>query len=161
MRTLTIIRHGHAEKQSAEIDDFERDLDKRGIRQVTEMAVVTKEHGLKVDYILTSTATRTLRTANAFAKTLEFPLSRIRHDERLYLATYRLLSKVIQLIPDRYEDVIVVGHNPGLTSLVAWLMDDDGMAELPTSAVCTLAIDLPHWAAIGRGVATLKRLQTP
>jgi len=161
MRTLTIVRHGHAEKQSLEIDDFERDLDKRGARQVTEMALAAKEHGLTADYIITSTATRTLRTANAFAKTLGFPLSRIRHDDRLYLADYRLLAQVVQVLPEQYHNVIVVGHNPGLTHLVAWLLDEDGIAELPTSAVCTLLIDLPHWAAIGRGVATLKRLQMP
>jgi len=161
VRTLIIVRHAHAEKQHHDLEDFERELDHRGRREAKEMAALAKRLRLSTDHMVTSTATRTVSTAREFAKALEFPLSQVRHDHRLYLATRSTIASVISSLPATCHRALVIGHNPGLSQFAAWLVDDDCIGDLPTAAVCVLKLDIPEWGALGRGGATLKALQTP
>ena len=68
-KRLTLVRHASAE-QEADVRDFERPLSRKGHNEALDMARRFQERGLTPDLILTSAATRTRETAEAFAKVL-------------------------------------------------------------------------------------------
>jgi phosphohistidine phosphatase len=151
MKHVTIVRHAHAEKHEADIEDFERRLDKRGRREAEEMAELAHAMGLRPDHIVTSPAVRTVSTAKEFARTFGFPLQKIRHDDRIYLAERATLVTILKAVPAACRHVLLVGHNPGLSRLAKWLTDDDSIGDLPPAAVCALRADIDRWADVEPG----------
>lgn len=146
MRTLTIFRHAHAEKPDDDIEDFARQLDKRGRREARQMAQRLAALELRPDHLITSSATRTVQTAHILAQALGFPLERIRHDDRAYLADAEQLLAIVQHSPESRSHVLLVGHNPGLSVLAARLDASRDVPDLPTAATCTLRLPLTRWA---------------
>ena len=146
MRTLTIFRHAHAEKPDDDLEDFERELDKRGRREAKLMAGRLAALDLHPDHLITSSATRTVQTAHILAHALDFPLDRIRHDDRAYLAEAEQLLAIVQHSPDEASHVLLVGHNPGLSVLASRLDAGGDRPELPTAATRTLRLPIRHWS---------------
>src|ERR1700694_2658666 len=138
MKLVTIVRHAHAEKHDADVEDFERRLDKRGRGEAEQMADLAHALGVRPDYVVSSPAVRAISTAKEFARALGFPLPRIRHDDRISLAERSTLATILRAAPATARHVLLVGHNPGVSRLVAWLTADDGDSDLPTAALCTL-----------------------
>jgi phosphohistidine phosphatase len=151
MKHVTIVRHAHAERHDSDIEDFERRLDKRGRREAEEMAELAHAIGLRPDHIVTSPAVRTVSTAKEFARTLGFPLPKIRHDDRIYLGERATLVTILKAAPPGCRHVLLVGHNPGLSRLAKWLTGDDTIGDLPPAAVCALRADIGRWAEIEAG----------
>jgi phosphohistidine phosphatase len=151
MKHVTLVRHAHAEKHEADIEDFERRLDKRGRREAEEMSELAHALGLRPDHIITSPAVRTVSTAKEFARALGFPLQKIRHDDRVYLAERAALVTILRAVPAGCRHVLLVGHNPGVSRLARWLTDDDSIADLAPAALCALKADVAHWADVDGG----------
>ena len=161
MKLITIVRHAHAEKHDGDVEDFERRLDKRGRREAEQMAELAHSLGLQPDHLLTSPAVRAISTAKEFARALGFPLPKIRHDDRIYLAERSTLSAILRTVPPSTRHVLLVGHNPGLSRLTAWLSADDDSGELPTAALCTLRCELLSWSELAAGSCVRVRLRWP
>ena len=161
MKLVTIVRHAHAEKHDGDVEDFERRLDKRGRREAESMAELAHSLGMRADHLLSSPAVRAISTAKEFARSLSFPLPKIRHDDRIYLAERATLVTILKATPAAYRHVLLFGHNPGLSRLAAWLSGDATIGELPTGAMCTLKAPIDSWEAIGAGAFELLRLRWP
>ena len=161
MKHVTIVRHAHAEKHEADIEDFERRLDKRGRREAEEMSDLAHALGLRPDHIVTSPAVRTVSTAKEFARALGFPLSKIRHDDRIYLAERAALVTILRAVPSACRHVLLVGHNPGVSRLARWLTGDDSIGDLAPAAVCALRGDLQRWADVDAGLFERVALRSP
>jgi phosphohistidine phosphatase len=161
MKLVTIVRHAHAEKHDADVEDFERRLDKRGRREAEQMADLGHALGLRPDHIVSSPAVRAISTAKEFARSLGYPLQRIRHDDRIYLAERNTLATILKSAPAAARHVLLVGHNPGISRLVAWLTGDDDGGELPTAALCTLEGNIERWPDVDGGRFEKVRLRWP
>jgi phosphohistidine phosphatase len=161
MKLITIVRHAHAEKLDGDVEDFERRLDKRGRREAEQMAELAHSLGLRPDHVLSSPAVRAISTAKEFARALGFPLPKIRHDDRIYLAERSTLSAILRNVPPSTRHVLLVGHNPGLSRLVTWLASGDDAGELPTAALCTLRTELLAWNELAAGSFDRVRLRWP
>jgi phosphohistidine phosphatase len=161
MKLVTIVRHAHAEKHDGDVEDFERRLDKRGRREAEQMADLAHALGLRPDHVVSSPAVRAISTAKEFARSLGFPLKRIRHDDRIYLAERATLATILRSTPASARHVLLVGHNPGISRLVAWLTGDDGGGELPTAALCTLGASIERWSELDGGLFEKVRLRWP
>lgn len=161
MKLVTIVRHAHAEKHDGDIEDFERRLDKRGRKEAEQMAELAHALGVRADHIVSSPAVRAISTAKEFARSLGFPLQKIRHDDRVYLAERATLVGILRAVPASHRHVMLFGHNPGVSRLAAWLAADDTIGDLPTAAVCTLKAPIDVWDALGQGVFEKVRLRYP
>ena len=161
MKQLTIVRHAHAEKLTEDAEDFERRLDKRGRRDAEQMAELGHSLGVRADYIVASPAVRAISTAKEFARSLGYPLPRIRHDDRIYMADVATLVTVVRTIPQGSRHALLCGHNPGVSRLVAWLSGSGAHGDLPTAALCTLRANLERWHDVAPGRFELVRLRWP
>jgi phosphohistidine phosphatase len=161
MKLVTIARHAHAEKHDGDVEDFERRLDKRGRREAEQMADLAHALGLRPDHVVSSPAVRAISTAKEFARSFGYPLQRIRHDDRIYLAERNTLATILRSAPATARHVLLVGHNPGVSRLVAWLTGDDGGGDLPTAALCTLEGPIDRWPDVDGGLFEKVRLRWP
>jgi phosphohistidine phosphatase len=124
------------------------------------MAALAAEAGLLPDHLLTSPADRARETAHEFAKAFGFPLPRIRHDDRAYLAERPQLVAILRGAPDAARRVLLVGHNPGLSELAEWLTGED-VGNLPTASVYVAAGALERWSDLSHGAFGRTRYDWP
>lgn len=156
MLRLTLLRHARAEPQYAGQEDWDRALEARGQRDAAEMARRLQERHLKPQRILTSPALRAISTAAIMARTLRVPAGHVLSDERLYLASARVLLTVIQELGGTAGHLMVVGHNPGISEFGDQIGAERRLDNMPTCALYTLQFDIGDWNELvwASGVAT-------
>ena len=121
-RTLTLMRHGDALDAEDGLDDHERALSARGRRDATAIAAAVVDGAGPPDRLLCSPARRTVETARHVCTALGIGAERLVLDPALYLASADTLLAVIAT-HERADapHLMLVGHNPGLETLVARL----------------------------------------
>lgn len=124
MIALYVVRHGIAvDAGTPGYADSERPLTREGEQKMREVAEGLKQLGVKVDRILTSPLPRAARTAEIIAATL---------DAAKQLETVEALStphgaaSIADWLQTRPEArLMLVGHNPSLSDLIALLITGD------------------------------------
>ena len=149
MKTLTLIRHAKSSRKNPGLADYDRPLNKRGRRDAPMMGRRLAERGFDAGLMMTSPAARAVATAEAIAEEIEYPLKEIVPNERLYGADQFELLEVIRGIDDSLDEVVLVGHNPGLTDLVNYLSSHP-IGNVPTCGIVELVLDVDSWALIDR-----------
>jgi phosphohistidine phosphatase len=145
-RRLTLLRHAKSSWSDDTIPDLDRPLSTRGERDAPEMASRLLARAEHPDLIVTSHARRALQTARIFARALGVPDSRLLVERALYLATPGEIMALIARQRDAVSDLMVVGHNPGMTALANALLPDLGLANLPTAGVVVMELSAAGWA---------------
>jgi len=139
MTTLVLVRHAKSDWGNPGLDDHDRPLNDRGMRDAPVLAARLADTGLQLGALLSSTALRARTTAGFFAaaKRVEAEL-----DEELYGAP---ASTLLRTAAARGVDaVMVVAHDPGMTVL-ADRLSGGGIGHMPTCAVATFRWDTPDW----------------
>lgn len=152
-RRLTLVRHAKSDWGDASLDDFDRPLNKRGQRDAPEMAQRLLAAGLVPTRIVTSPAVRALATARAFADAFGYPASRIVLADEAYLATPEQLLDVVRRHGGRARHLMLIAHNPGISSFGARLAGDDSPCEVPTCAVTSFLVPAAGWNELAFGSA--------
>ncbi len=160
MLYVTLIRHAKSSWDYPDLIDFERPLNKRGLRDAPVMARQLKNIGYKPDRVLTSPSARTLQTLNCFVKEEAIREECIQKYDKLYEANFQELLDTISRQPVECSHLTLVGHNPGLTDLIRVLTGTD-IGNLPTSGVATLGADCREWQQVPRADCRLLMLLTP
>lgn len=146
MKTLFILRHAKSSWKDARIADFQRPLNRRGQRAADLVGKLIKEKTLKPDLVLSSPAVRAAETIGIVLESARL-LVELQYEDQLYLASCERLLQVVSELPDDREQVLLIGHNPGLEELLHRLT---GIAEhLPTAALGKIVLDVAHWSEVG------------
>jgi phosphohistidine phosphatase len=141
-RTVVFMRHAHAEQAA---DDFSRPLSEVGFARARAAAAAIASEGHAFGLVLTSCAPRALATAECVAAACNHR-GTIRSEQSLYLAPEQLCLKVLRQLPPAVSSVLLVGHNPGLSSLVRLL---SGHArELAPAEYVRAVFDLEDWSEL-------------
>ncbi len=152
MKTLQILRHAKTETQQIDQQDFDRKLTARGLGQMTDLLLNRKANLEKAEHILVSAAERTRMTFNTLF-TL-FPEMEVQFDEKLYLASRRTLKECIEKQDDGVQNILLIGHNNGLSDFVSYLVGD--AIYLPTSGYVELELPIESWSHSTSGIATIR-----
>ena len=145
MKTLTIVRHGKSSWKDMTLRDIERPLNKRGRRDAPEMGRRIHEHGIRPSLILSSPAKRAWTTAKIVASAINYPREFLQKEDALYLASVNRILDVIVAQDDRFNSIMLFGHNPGFTDFANFLVP--GLTNnLPTSGVVSVEIDREDWS---------------
>jgi phosphohistidine phosphatase len=163
-KTLLVLRHGKSDWSTGE-EDFDRPLVGRGHLGSRKMGALIRHLKLRPDVVLSSPAARARATTEAACQAMGLAAKKISWDERIYAAPTEFLLAALADCPPGAERVMLVGHNPGLEDLVAYLAEgeldipDDGKV-LPTSALAQLEV-FADWPQLTRGCATLVAVTRP
>lgn len=112
------MRHAKAAAAAPFESDFQRCLTADGQRVATETGITLRDCGFRLDRVITSAAERTRQTADLVTAAMSLSPERLDFDE-LYLAPAKQFEAT--LCDHTFEDessVLVVGHNPGIASLM-------------------------------------------
>ena len=141
MKTLYLIRHAKAEEHSFTKDDFDRDLQDKGITRATRIAQELKERFQHTEntLVISSTANRAIQTAEIFCPILGLDVAAIQQTRDIYEAHLTDILAVINSVPESVDQVLVFGHNPGLSNLTNYL--SHSIIELATSNVAVLQLE--------------------
>lgn len=148
MKTLALIRHAKSSWDHPGVDDHDRPLNERGMRDAPRMAarLADAHPELRGCALLSSTALRAATTADVFADSLG---TAARRDERLYGASPR---RIVELASARSEPaVVVVAHDPGLSDLARhWsrFPREGGIPHMPTCAVAVFTFEIDGWGEL-------------
>jgi phosphohistidine phosphatase len=164
---LILLRHATAE--SGEVDR-QRALSRRGEAEAAGLGRVLtglEERGFRPQIVLSSPARRARETALGLARGLPHD-PRFEEDETLYLASPGQILARLQALSDREEQILVVGHNPGLAELVQWLVSG-ATAEvlvrasrgLTPAGFAALRIATRRWRDLEPGSAELVEFLRP
>ena len=159
MRTLLLLRHAKAAHADEGVPDHDRPLTERGRRSAERMGHLLADLNLLPDTIISSTSQRAQETAELVAE-VGGVLQVVEHDERLYLASDQSILRILSRVPARAQCVMVVGHNPGLESLVRAFTGR--REELPTAAIAGIELNIESWSKLTPSTrGTLKGVWRP
>lgn len=161
LRELLILRHAKSDHSDPTLADFERPLSERGREDAHKIGQWIAQQQLQPGLIVTSPAKRTLQTirrarshfdSNNQAECIEAI--------DVYESNTETLLSVLAHIPIA-KRTLLVGHNPGLESLLTYLTEDSRLQQevklFPTCALAQLVLPA-NWSALSPGCAKLINL---
>lgn len=144
MKTLTLVRHAKSSWKDTSLSDRDRPLSKRGKGDAPEMGRRIADAGIRPSLIVSSPALRAWTTAKAIAKAISYPVEFLQREKTLYLASVDEILDVIAAQDPKFNSLMVVGHNPGLTSFANYLVP--GLTNnLPTAGVVCVRFERDDW----------------
>lgn len=159
MKTLLLLRHAKSSWKDTDLDDHDRPLNKRGKRDAPRIGQLLRDENLVPDYITVSTAKRARKTAEHVIHESGFR-GETRITGELYHASGRQLAEFLAQLPDRFERVLLIGHNPGLEELLELLTGQ--CIPLTTAALAWLELPVDSWpSAANAQPARLVKLWQP
>lgn len=160
MRILTLVRHAKSSRDYPELSDFERPLTQRGRKDAPAIAAKLRKADLKPDLMVTSPALRAITTARLFADMLGILPEAISVNPHIYEASVQTLLHIIRTLPDGKREVMLFGHNPGLTHFAHQLAECP-FDELPTCSAVRIELPVKAWTLVRHGVGKVLRFDAP
>jgi phosphohistidine phosphatase len=149
MKTLTIVRHAKSSWKNTSLPDRDRPLSRRGENDAPEMARRIAAAGIRPSLIVSSPAKRAWKTAKIIARELGYPLEFLQREDDLYLASVNKILDVLVAQDERFNNIMLFGHNPGLTDFANYLVP--GLTNnLPTCGVVSVNFDRDDWSLYDR-----------
>lgn len=160
MKYLTLLRHAKSSWKDFQLADFDRPLNKRGRTNAPLMGERLACRGLNPDRIIASPALRARLTAEVVALALQHDEESIHWEASIYEADLTTLLTLIRQLPDSWRDILLVGHNPGLTELANYLAPCH-IANIVTCGAVRIALPVDTWRAAGKQAGCLEFYDSP
>ena len=145
MKNLIIVRHCKSSWKDPSLSDFDRPLNKRGNIDCELMSNYVREKEKKIDKLILSTSIRTRLTSKYFIEKIHF--NSISYLDELYHASYSEIIKIISKIENNFNNIMVIGHNPGLTELINHFTDMR-IYNIPTTGIIKVEFKEAKWSKI-------------
>jgi len=159
MKTLLVLRHAKAEREEPLGSDHERSLTKKGAKAARRIGELLREKQRTPDLVLSSNAARARSTAELAAAEAGYH-GKLELLPELYLAEPPAYLDALRRLGNDAARVLVVGHNPGIETLIFRLT---GEAEhMPTAALAECELPISSWSELTHDVrGTLKDVWRP
>ncbi|MFC1694444.1 histidine phosphatase family protein [Candidatus Latescibacterota bacterium] len=158
MKKVYLVRHGKAGRFT-DIGDFDRILEDTGKDESLQVAGRLKDLQKKPSLIISSPAVRALETARIFADQLEYRQI-IRKRKALYEQADDSLLSVVHSIDDKFDSIMIVGHNPSMEYFAQFLIK--GFKEhIPTGGVVGIVLKTNSWKEVSRRHGKLELFDYP
>src|SRR5215203_123207 len=136
MKTLFVLRQAKSSWDNPDWADFERPLNSNGLDAARFIGTLIYDRRLEPQTIISSPAKRAKQTA-VLVKELAGISKSVIVDERIYEASPLTLFNLIREFDEKWESVLIVGHNPGFENLVRLLTGET--VQIPTAALAKIS----------------------
>lgn len=154
MKTLYLVRHAKAVNLEADEADSERSLTRKGRKDAQRIARKLKKKSKMPQLIISSPAKRALKTARILANELNYSADMIAVNNILYESPEEggeeSLLEVLQHVDNEYQSVMLIGHDPLLSSFANFLQKSF-TEKLPAGAVVEVEFVNNSWSTISKG----------
>ncbi|MEU2618958.1 histidine phosphatase family protein [Streptomyces sp. NPDC007157] len=156
-----IVFFRHAKADWPQVTDHERPLADRGRMEAAVAGRKLADSGITFDLAVCSTSVRTRETWKLAVHELAHRPKTV-YEERVYEASPGELIAVLNEVPDDAQDVILIGHNPGVHGVTEILIgSSEGDARdwmnsrgFPAAAFAVVTFE-GTWKSLEPGVTTL------
>ena len=164
MKRLFLLRHAKSAWDDPALRDRDRPLAPRGRKAAKRVARWAKKHAVNPQLVVCSSAVRAQQTLQRVLPALGEP--EVWVEVTLYAAGAETLLARIRTLPDEVDEVMLVGHNPGLMEVLLLLAAPGKLREragvnVPAGALAELEADVVHWADVAPGEARLTEFVVP
>ena len=159
-KRIALLRHAKSANHDPSLADHDRPLNKRGERDAPVMAKRLIQGGWRPSMILTSTARRTRQTARIIAREIGYPIEFVQSEPDLYLASAATILGLIAQQDDRFTEILICAHNPGITHLANALCAT-AIANVPTCGMVLMEVEIDRWAELDGARCTLLNFDYP
>ncbi len=150
---LYVLRHGQAGDPDSRRypNDDERPLTPEGILKMARQVKGLNAIDMSLDVIITSPLLRAIQTAKVVHEGLASPGRLVTSETLRPSAHPNALLEELAAIHSREDSVMVVGHEPHLSSLVSVVVSGDPTAliRLKKGALCKLSVPSPRRGRCG------------
>jgi phosphohistidine phosphatase len=155
MKTLYLLRHAKSSWEDPSLKDFDRPLNKRGLKAAPRIGAYMLKEKIRPDMVLSSPALRAKQTTHMACEAAGLT-SLINFDERIYEASVQRLFEIVAGFDEGFSAAMMVGHNPGFEELLAALTGES--QRMPTAALACIELKIKKWSDLIGGCGKLKWL---
>ena len=163
MKHILLLRHAKSSHDDSSLDDFDRPLARRGLKDSPRMGKFAKNSGYVPDFIVSSPAKRARQTTELFADASGIQNSQIDWNEDFYYGSSFDYLKEVQQSDEEIDSIMLVGHNPKMEETLSLLCGDrrSYIARMPTAALVCIEHPAVQWKQVKEGTARIKWMMIP
>lgn len=153
MKRLIFVRHGKSSWDSP-LEDIDRPLKERAYKDAGHVISAFKKH---LDFpvkVFSSPANRAKTTAELFKTGLNIEDQHFYIESKLYTFNSEDVLDFIKKLDDKFQNVMLFGHNPAYTELVNRL-GSLPFDNLPTTGLVSIVFEIKSWKQIQKGETQL------
>ena len=158
MKNLFLLRHAKSSWDNAALVDFDRPLSKRGISNAILLSKYIQKNSISFDLVLSSPSERTQSTLDLVLSSFD-PIPTTTFKESIYHASASSLSQLIKEQDDEINNLLIIGHNPGLHILIETLINES-IVKFPTCGFVKIT-NSNQWKDLDAAILNLELLITP
>ncbi|MBH71592.1 MAG: phosphohistidine phosphatase [Pelagibacteraceae bacterium] len=154
MKTIFLLRHAKSSWDNLNLDDFDRPLSNKGIKASKKIGNYLKTNKFVPDIIYCSTAKRAKQTWELTNRIIK-KKKNILYKDNLYMANLSEFMKIIKKTKNKFKNLMIVSHNPGIESLAIELSKNENNKfhqiiniKYPTGALVVIKFNLNDWGKI-------------
>lgn len=146
VKNIFIIRHADANATNGTmIDDIDRTLSTAGIKDASKMGRCLAEKAVRIDKLVTSSASRAFHTGVIISRHVGLATNGIQVREDLYLASVEKILDAVKNCEKECTSMGVVAHNPGVTELA---FKTEQFVNVKTSGILYYQAEVENWEDI-------------
>ncbi len=165
MKTLFLLRHCQANQFEENINDHEKKLNEEGLKEAILLSKWFKKNNILLDYIVASSAKRTLETANIVFSNMK---DKINKKKELYLCSHNEVIGEFKSLDNYINNAVVVGHEPSISESLKFLIFNTRPdlnyvinSLYPTGALAILHFSIKSWKELDSKTGVLDAFITP
>lgn len=163
MKILFTLRHGDAIPGDENNIDKQRPLSEKGEKELKRLRKQEIDLFQRIDLILCSSSVRTRQTLDCIMKGLSDRVT-ICYIDNLYNSSVDKIIQEISLIDNKFNAVMIIGHNPELTTLMNKVCEYQGLLmdkSMTTGSISEFVLKGESWLDVKISELKFMRLLTP
>jgi phosphohistidine phosphatase len=152
------MRHAQKDESQPDLYDYDVELTAKGIEDTKKVSMKLKEKDIIPDLIVSSPAIRARQTVEIASKTLGYKKN-IMYNEVIYQAFLNEFMESITYTFDTVDTLLVIGHNPALTSLC--ITYTEFKEEIKMAEVVKIEFNCNSWISIDKNNAKFIEIIKP
>lgn len=152
------MRHAQSNAENPDWSDFERPLNSWGLKVAPFIGNLIYQNNLQPNLIISSPAKRAKQTAVLVKEVAEVK-TQIEFAEKIYQASPISLLSVVSNFQDKYETVLLVGHNPGIEGFIKMLTGNNQF--MSAGSIAQISLRIEKWNEIASDCGYLEMTLNP
>lgn len=153
MKSLLLLRHAQSATQEQGQSDFDRLLTEEGEQKAIQVGERLLSTNTIPDLIISSTAMRAQATAHLVAEKLNIVV-KVVSNPSIYNSTHPTLVQVIKELDESYRQILLVGHNPAITTFGEFIIGQR-IRSLEPASLLQIKMEIKNWKDITQGCGRL------
>ncbi len=147
MKKIILMRHAKSDWGDTNLTDFDRPLNKRGIKAAKKVGEFLNKKDIVPDLIISSPAVRARTTAELFVEENGY-LGDIKFVEKLYSGYEEDFINEIVNAPQSVNTLMIIAHNPTIENVATTLALENQYLMFKTATVVVFTAYIKRWSDI-------------